>query len=176
MESGTLDSYAEGVISKTVRFERCYAVPATVVVFFRYLDLWKTTSPWRVAAYAQDITTTGFTVGALSWGKSSFQNVGVNWIAVPADSEEFRAGTYCTLEVHPRDKLDQKHSRSLAFSSSIRDKPTVFTALNLIVMPESQNLRIKLNQDMISGNGFTWHIDAWSDTKIYAAEAAYVAF
>lgn len=176
LEWGTLDTYAEKAKSKKVQFEGCYAVPPTVVVFFWYLDLISSAESWRVAAYAQDVTTTGFTVGARTWEGSKIYGVGVNWIAVPADSKQFRAGTYSTRELHPWNEPDQKHSSSIAFSSSIRDKPTVFTALNLIDMPTSADLRIELTQDTISGKGFDWHIDAWGDTEINVAEAAYVAF
>ena len=176
LEFGTLDIYKEGTRSKKVKFDRCYAVPPTVLVFFYYLDLPTGGDAYRVSAYAEDVTTTGFTVGARTWSSSEFYSAGVGWIAVPADSSVFRAGTYSTSELHHYTQPAQKHSKSLAFSSPTRDNPQIFTALNHIDMPNAQNLRIQLNEDTVSGKGFTWHIDAWSDSKISSAGASYLAY
>jgi H-type lectin domain len=175
LEFGTLDTYNEG-LSKKVKFERCYAVPPIVVVFFHYLDLETTGDAWRVTAYTQDVTATGFTVGARTWASSQIHSVGVSWIAVPATSSVFRAGTYSTSELHPWSQPAQTHSKSLAFSSPIRDNLEVFTGLNHINMSTAQNLRIRLNEDKVSGKGFTWYIDAWSDTKINEAGVSFLAF
>lgn len=176
LEYGTLDTYEERKTSKKVTFERCYDAPPTVIVFFYYLDLLKEGDGYRVKAYAQDVTAKGFTVGATSWYTSKLYNAGVAWIAVPANSTTFRAGTYSTAELHHWTKPEQKHSKSLQFSSPLRDNPTVFTALNHIDMPNAQNLRIRLDQESLSGKGFTWHIDAWYDSKINQANAAYLAY
>ena len=176
LEFGTLDSYKEGTQSKKVKLERCYDVPPTVVVFFYYLDLPTGGDAYRVTAYAEDVTTTGFTVGARTWHTSKFYAAGVGWIAVPAKSNVFRAGSYSTSELHHYTQPAQKHSKSLSFSSPIRDNPQVFTALNHIDIPNAQNLRIQLNEDTVSGTGFTWHIDAWSDTKISSAGVSYLAY
>ncbi len=176
LEFGKLDSYKEGTQSKKIKFDRCYAAPPTIVVFFYYLDLPTGGDAYRVTAYAEDVTTTGFTVGARTWSSSKLYAAGVGWIAVPADSKMFRAGNYSTSELHHYTQPAQKHAKSLAFSSPIRDNPQIFTALNHIDMPNAQNLRIQLNEETVSGKGFTWHIDAWSDSKISSAGASYLAY
>lgn len=176
LEHGTLDTYREGVWSKKVKFSEFYDAPPTVVVFFYYLDLGTTGDAWRVKAYTEDVTTTGFTIGANTWSTSRIYAVGVSWIAVPATSSRFRAGSYSTAELHDWQQPAQKHSKSLAFSSPIRDNPTVFTGLNFIDMYNVENLRIKLAQASISAQGFTWHIDSWAYSKINKASASYLAY
>ncbi|KAF7504909.1 hypothetical protein GJ744_001630 [Endocarpon pusillum] len=176
LEHGTLHTYEEKVWSKYVKFSEYYDAPPTVVVSFYHLDLKPTGNAWRVRAYANDITTTGFTVGAESWASSEAYAVGVSWIAVPANSTTFRAGSYSTSALHDWRNPSQLHSKALAFSSPLQHNPSVFTGLNYIDMANDRNLRIKLTQDSISGAGFTWHIDSWFDSKIMVASASYLAW
>lgn len=175
LESGTLDSYREG-LKKKVIFKGCYDVPPVVIAFFYYLDLETNGGGWRARAYAEDVTTSGFSVGASTWSTSKLFSAGVGWIAVPAKSTVHRAGTFSTAELHPWDQPVQKNSKSIEFSSPIRENPVVFAALNAIDMSDKQNMRIELNKTSVSGKGFTWHIDSWSDSKINQASAAYLAY
>jgi hypothetical protein len=175
LKFGTLDTYKEG-LSKKIKIERCYAVPPVVVVFFCRLELETTGDAWRVTAYTQDVTATGFTVGARTWASSQIHSVCVSWIAIQAASSVFRAGTYSTSELHPWSQPAQKHSKSLAFSFPIRDNPEVFTGLTHFDRSTARDLRIQLDEDKVSGQGFTWYIDSWSDTEIKQADVSYLAF
>ncbi|KAK3369907.1 hypothetical protein B0H63DRAFT_497148 [Podospora didyma] len=163
--------------SKRITFSRPFAsAPPKVVVWLNKIDILGSKN-YRVKAFATDISTTAFTLHLDTWSDTTLYRAAASWIAYPASKQGVASGSISTDDIRPSQPPVAANSARLNFASgTFTAAPKVLIALNTIDVGQSQNLRLKTSADGVSKDGFTWHIDGWSNTVVYRGGASYIAF
>ncbi|KAG6903912.1 hypothetical protein DXG01_014036, partial [Tephrocybe rancida] len=155
--------------SVRVNFDRPFATPPKVVVFFNYLDLAKGKN-WRLKTNATAIDETGFTLNIETWSDTVLYAAQVGWVAYPEDITHIFSTSVSTRDLRPWDKPQATQSKAIEFGDvEFWKNPDVFVALNEIDIDSRFNLRVESYVDNVSQKGLTWHINSWADTVLYAA-------
>ncbi|KAI0008140.1 hypothetical protein F4779DRAFT_588545 [Xylariaceae sp. FL0662B] len=84
-------------------------------------------------------------------------------------------GEWSTMEVRPWQQTDQPTKGRVKFSRKFQSIPAVTTSISSVDASRNYNLRIKVYATDISSEGFTIHVDTWSDTKLYSCGVAWTA-
>ncbi|KAG6914247.1 hypothetical protein DXG01_001489 [Tephrocybe rancida] len=146
--------------SVRVNFDRPFATPPKVVVFFNYIDPAKDKN-WRLKTSATAIDEAGFTLNIETWFDTVLYTAQVAWVAYPEDITH----------------IFSTSSKAIDFGDvEFWKDPDVFLALNEIDFDYRFNLRVESYVDNVSKKGLTWHINSWSDTILYAAGVSIIAF
>ena len=80
------------------------------------------------------------------------------------------------MEDHPWQNLQQKTSRQITFERAYLSPPKVIVWLNSLDLASGKGWRVSATATDVTPTGFTLHIDSWSDTVIYSAAAAWIAY
>ncbi|KAI9509691.1 hypothetical protein F5148DRAFT_1185827 [Russula earlei] len=162
--------------SARIDFERPFATPPKVVVFFNYIDLDKGHN-WRLKTSATDIDVNGFTLNIETWADTVLNAAQAFWIACPAERKQIYSASVNTTDIRPWNLPQLQQSRAITFGNvKFPKNPSIFVALNSFDIDFRTNFRIKAYIDGVTTTGLVWHIDSWHDTILYSAGASIIAF
>ncbi|KAL8911486.1 MAG: hypothetical protein Q9171_003347 [Xanthocarpia ochracea] len=163
--------------SKRINFARSFqGQPPKVICWLTTVDMNKDKN-WRIKAYATDIDTQGFTVHIDSWADTIMYQAGVTWLAYPADQPNVASGTFSTHDIRHWNKPQLENTATVKFGTSLGNKtPKLAMALTGFDYLHKKNMRLRLSTSAVTPNAFTWHLQAWSDSVMYSASAAYFAW
>lgn len=163
-------------MARRIAFPRPYTAPPEVVVWLNRMHMSKEKN-WRINAFAQDVTATGFTVAIDTWCDTVLWTGGVSWIAYPRDKPGVVSGRYNTMDVRPWDEPQADTTGRVNFpAGAFRSAPTVLIALHQLDLETGRNLRVSISVDAVSATGMDWHINTWADSILYSAGVSYLAF
>lgn len=158
-----------------ITFARPYTAAPKVVIWLKDLDMAKGKNK-RVAAFATNITPTGFTININTWGDSILYSGAASWIAYPSNKAGVTSGTYNTLDVHPSDRPQQYTEGKVDFPRGMFSTlPNLLVAFNGFDFAGNANLRANLGAGF-SKDGMTWSLKTRDDSTMYSAGASYIAF
>jgi len=151
--------------------------PPAVVCWLNRLDLENGGERnWRINAYATDISSDAATFHIDTWGDSILNGAAMCWITFPRDKKKVDSGSFSTSDVRPWHEARAKNSKRVRFKEGwFRKPPTVLVALNMFDMAGNADLRVRVDVDDVDAEGFTWHLDTWDDSTLYAAGASWIA-
>ncbi|EKM59121.1 uncharacterized protein PHACADRAFT_249355 [Phanerochaete carnosa HHB-10118-sp] len=159
-----------------VTFEHPYAAPPKVVVWLDSIN----SGPGhnvRVTAWADGVTSDGFTIHLDTWHDSNLWSAGATWLAHSAWRTDVRSGTFGIEDVRPSSAHRPKnHGRVSWGAPEMARPPRVFTALRMLDFRDGKFIRLSMNTSEVTTTGMTWHMDSWEDTIFYQAGAVFVAF
>lgn len=164
----------QATTSRRINFTQPYAQPPQVVVWLNQLDMDKGHN-WRVKAYASDINATGFTIHIDTWADTILYSATTSWIAHPSNRTNIASGSYNVTDVRPWNTPQLNNSKAITFSKQFERTPKVYSAINVMDIGNTGNLRLKMSQTDITNRGMTWHLDSWADTVLYQVGASYIA-
>jgi hypothetical protein len=160
--------------SRKITFETRYDIPPAVVVWLNALDVGNETN-CRVSVYATDVRRDGFALHVDTWADTKLYMAGATWMAYTSSRSDIASGTFNTNDIRSSDRPQPENSASVTFDASFEAPPRVFMALNNLDIDRSANARVRLSTEDVGPTGMSWHIDSWSDTKLYGAGASYIA-
>ncbi|KAI9567578.1 hypothetical protein HD554DRAFT_2023876 [Boletus coccyginus] len=73
-------------------------------------------------------------------------------------------------------KTDDPSSVRVDFERRFVTPPKVVVFLNFIDLDKNHNWRLCVRASSIDVNGFTLHIETWGDTRLFAAQAGWIAY
>ncbi|KAI9438993.1 hypothetical protein H4582DRAFT_107291 [Lactarius indigo] len=164
--------------SVRINFERPFATPPKVVVFFNCIELVKYHN-WCIKTTATDIDVGGFTLNIETWLDTTFfaAMARVGWIAYPEDRRHIFSTSVSTMDIRPADRPQHLHNQEILFNSvEFLKKPFIFIALNSLEISNKDGLRVNAYVDGVSTTRLVWHIDSWGDTVLWSAGATIIAF
>ncbi|KAF8526234.1 hypothetical protein BU17DRAFT_62219 [Hysterangium stoloniferum] len=161
--------------AKQVTFDTPYSAPPSVQIGLNTVDIDKSTNV-RVKVTASNITNTGFTANGDTWSDTKLYTAGASWLEIAADKKGFERGQFSTLDDHPWNKPQTTTCRRICFDCPYPSPPKVVSYLKEFDMSNSSNWRCKTFVTDVDCNGFSLHIDTWSDSILYSATAGWVAY
>ncbi|KAG8899631.1 hypothetical protein FRC00_001190 [Tulasnella sp. 408] len=161
--------------SRRINFERPFVTKPKVVCFIKQFDTGSGTST-RLKVFHSDIDEKGFTMHIETWADTILYSATAGWVAYPEDKDYIFSGTANTMDVRPWQNPQAETSKAITFQGTQFCKtPSVFVALNWIDISTEANLRVKARVTNVTGQGCTWHMDSWADTKLWSAGMSYIA-
>ena len=163
------------VTTKNITFGTPFSAPPKLPLGFNLLDLDKSTNV-RAIASADDITKEGFTISLNTWGDGILHAAGASWFELSRSYYEYQTGEFSTEDDHPWNKPQLETSRRINFARPFITPPKVIVFLRQFDMDKSRSWRITAKASDIEANGFTIHINTWSDCILYRAVAGWIAY
>jgi hypothetical protein len=160
--------------STYITFEKPYASVPKIVVWLQELDIDRRYN-WRVKAYAENVTTTGFTLNILTWASTILYKATASWIAHSSTRSNITSGQFSTQEIRSWDKPQVINGTSIVFDKKFERPPRVLVALNSFDVDHNTNLGIKAHVRDITAEGMNLNIDSWDGTTLYSGRASYLA-
>ena len=163
--------------SQQIRFPRAFTREPEVVCWLNRLDMASGEDRnWRIRAYASDVTSKGFTAHVDTWADSVMNGAGCCWIAFPQGKARVANGSFSTGDVRSWSDPRPKNSATVRFKEgTFGQPPTVLVAINMLDMAGNADLRVGVDVDQVTKDGFRWHLDTWEDSTMYAAGASWIA-
>lgn len=164
--------------SMKVEFPRPFESECEVVCWLNRIDMESEDRNYRIRVYATNVTPRGFTAHIDTWSDSVLNGAAMCWIAFPKHKKYVQSGSFSTGDVRSWSNPRPKNSAKVKFEDDRLkgDKaPTVLVALNMLDMAGNSDLRVKVDVDEITGEGFRWHLDTWDDSTLYSAGASWIA-
>lgn len=159
---------------RQIVFEREYPVPPQVVAWVNRFAL-EISHDRRFHTYADNITSTGFTLHTNSSATEYLYAAGISWVAYPTSRASTYSGTICTPEVNTA-SAPGSHTGYVAFESGIfTAPPRVMVAINRFQSSKSEDLHLAVRISNITKDGMTWIFTGKGDTKICRAGASFIA-
>ncbi|KAF7561935.1 hypothetical protein G7046_g2230 [Stylonectria norvegica] len=174
MEVRPWDKPAKDAV-KRQQFSKKYDKPPSLAVGLNWLDV-ANSANIRVKAFADNITTSSADLHINAWSDTTLYSAGCTWFRAAENDPDFQVGEFSTLEDHPWQNPQQKTSRNIQFKRSYSAPPKVVVWLNQLDMASGKNWRINATTTAVTKAGFTLNLDTWSDTALYAATAAWIAY
>ncbi|KAA1472264.1 hypothetical protein DENSPDRAFT_170741 [Dentipellis sp. KUC8613] len=161
-------------VSRWIAFEREFAEPPYVSVFFCALDM-SHRKDWNVTATATDVTRFGFKIQVETWAGSILYSANVGWIAYPKGRRDVYSGRADTRDIRPWIYPQANNSNTITFGDvTFPQPPQVFLALNSLNIRRSANLRVVASVHEVTTSGMTWHMNTWSNTALHSAGFSYI--
>lgn len=165
---------------KWIQFPRAFSSTPKVIVWLKAVDMAKNFN-YRVVAYpSPDISATGFTINIDTWTDSILYAADASWIAYvePEDKARIHSGTGDSQQYRSWSPARLRNGAQVDFPAGTFDRmpKTILMAVNRFDFDCRANLRLKAYADTISGAGFKWHVDSWSDSVCYGVGVSYIAF
>ncbi|KAI1797245.1 hypothetical protein LXA43DRAFT_983441 [Ganoderma leucocontextum] len=162
---------------KRERFPTAYNHLPKLAVGLNWLDV-SNGANIRVKAFADSITTSSTNIHINTWSDTTLYSAGCTWFPSGAavNDPDFQVGQFCTMEDHPWQSPQPKTSRWIAFERAYASPPKVVIWLNELDMARGKNWRVVATATGVTATGFTLHLDSWSNTEIYSATAAWIAY
>ncbi|QRV93251.1 h-type lectin domain-containing protein [Ceratobasidium sp. AG-Ba] len=157
-----------------ITFDRPFNRPPKVIVWIDELNLSEKKN-WRLKAYAENVTKTGFTLCAPHTNDTTVLGIGTCWIACPDNRSHISIGNFNTAD-SGASCHGQQNSKSIKFDKKFDCAPRVFLALSGFDIDGGSNLRIKTYTKNVTASGMEVHIDTWGDTRMNSGIASYIAF
>lgn len=167
IHSGRLrDKSSDPVQLAHIRFTRAYSGPPKIVCWLTGLDI-DPANTYRLRTWATDVTPGGFTLCAQTWMHSLLHGVGACWLAIPQDAPGVFVGEYrATMDVR---------SGYVEFPLGMFNvTPKAVVGLTKIDFRSKINLRARAVVKNVTTEGFTWEVQTWDDSHMYAAEITVV--
>ncbi|KAG9029150.1 hypothetical protein FRB95_005608 [Tulasnella sp. JGI-2019a] len=101
---------------REILFDKPYAEPPKIVCWLNTIDVCFE-QKCRIKTYAQNITTTGFTLHISTWDDSILYTASTTWIAYPPNRNNITSGTYNTLDVRPWNEPQARCQGDISVSS-----------------------------------------------------------
>lgn len=171
--------------SKTVTFAKNYAIVPGLVVGLTMVDVSRKANV-HVKAYHTSLERDSFTINLDSWADTKLFGAACAWLAIDANDTDFQYGSYDTLEDHTLQEHTRKndiwggtpmsYTGKITFKRAYLSVPKVVVWLNIFDLGSKANWRIKTFATDVTANGFTIHIDTWSDTELYYAKVSWVSY
>ncbi|KAL8950020.1 MAG: hypothetical protein Q9222_003914 [Ikaeria aurantiellina] len=126
--------------------------------------------------FATDIDAKGFTGHIETWDDSVLYQAGITWLAYPGNHPGVASGAFSTDDIRSSTKPQLENSATIKFQGAKFNKtPKVAMALTGLDYDHSKNLRLRLSTSAVTKDAMTWHLQSWSDSRMYRASASYFA-
>lgn len=164
-----------------------YKEPPNLAAGFRSLDLSHEANV-RANLVADKITTDSFRITLETWGDSTLHSASATWMEHKSSAKDCIFGQFDTQETTPKGSATpkkmqsthshQENSKAIRFPSPFKEAPEIICWLNRIDMASGsdRNWRIRAYATAITPQGFTAHLDSWSDSILHGAAMCWVAF
>ncbi|KAL8342348.1 hypothetical protein RB601_005013 [Gaeumannomyces tritici] len=162
--------------SKRQIFSQELDTPPKLAVGLNWLDVANATNI-RVHAYAGKLSKASADVHIDTWHDTTLYSAGCTWFTASQSRDpDFQVGEFSTQDDHTWDKPQPNTSRRINFERPYHAPPKVVVWLNQLDMAHDKNWRVKATATGVDAKGFTLHLDTWSNTTLYAAKAAWIAW
>lgn len=163
--------------ARAIKFARPFKAEPEVVCWLNRIDMESGEDRnWRVRAYADNVSPQGFSAHIDTWSDSVLNGAAMCWIAFPKGKARVACGSFSTGDVRSWSNPKPKNSAWVGFrEGAFKNKPTVLVALNMLDMAGNADLRVLVDVDEVSPDGFRWHLDTWDDSTLYTASASWIA-
>ncbi|KAG8899632.1 hypothetical protein FRC00_001191 [Tulasnella sp. 408] len=161
--------------SKTINLPQPYVAPPRLVVGLTSVDMQAGTN-LRVQAYADGIDRQKYTAHMDTWADTTLYSGRFDALVLKPANMDILSGQFSTGEDHPWNEPKVKTSRRINFERPFITTPKVVVFLNSFDTGSGSSTRVTTYTSGIDTNGFTIHIDTWSDTTLYSAIAGWVAY
>ena len=121
------------------------------------------------------MTNENFVAHLSTWSDGELNGAAMCWIAFPKQKKNVESGKLSTNDVRKRTNPRPKTSARVKFRQRFTQPPTVQAALNMIDAAGNADLRVDLKIENIDREGFTWILETWDDSTLYAAGASWIA-
>jgi len=144
--------------SKYIRFRRPFNKnPPEVICWLNRIDMESDGDRnYRINAYATNVTQAGFIAHIDTWGDSLLNGAAMCFIAFPAGKKHVASGTISTTDIRPWHDPRSKNSGRVMYPKPFDRKPTVLVALHAFDMAGNADLRVRVDIDDVSEEGFRW--------------------
>ncbi|KAL1297039.1 hypothetical protein AAFC00_004630 [Neodothiora populina] len=169
---------------KVAFFPGQYKKPPKVVAGFRSLDL-SHEGPASANLIVDDVSEDSFNIGFRTRVKSTLYSASASWIEHKSSARDCLSGRFDTKELRSEDskedpnprKGDREFAKEIRFKRPFQDECKVVCWLSRINMVGGEsNFRIRAYATKVSPEGFTAHIDTWSDSVLNGAAMCWIAF
>lgn len=167
-------SKPQALTSCVITFPRAYSAPPRVIVWLSAVNMSRE-KVWRLYTYTSDITATGFKIHIDSWYDTILYSATASWLAHSEGKSNVSSGSFGTWDVRPWNPPLLHTSGYVNFDNAFAAPPQVMLVIKRIEIGNEHVLRLKVKASDISTAGMIWHLDGWSDTTVYSAEASYIA-
>lgn len=165
--------------SKRVKFSKAFKgqEPPEVVCWLNRIDIDNSgDANFRINAYATSVKADSAVFNLDTWDDGVLNGAALCWIAFPRGKKSVDCGTFATGDVRPWHDPRSKNSRRIDFKKGwFQRPPTVLVALNMFDMAGNADLRVRVDAVDIDEGGFTWRLDTWDDSTLYAAGGSWIA-
>ena len=126
----------------------------------------------RVGVWADDVSSSGFTLNLLSWDDSVTYSATVVWVASCGqpgfEHDEREIGSYPD---HPV----KEEWVDVRFDSPFSSPPRVGAALTMIDADGNHNLRVRTNVEEVRADGFRYSVHSWGDSQTWSVKVTHFA-
>jgi hypothetical protein len=165
--------------SKRCRFPNSFkgSEPPEVVCWLNRLDIESGNERnFRINAYVTGLRTDSVAFHLDTWGDCNLNGAALCWIAFSKGKKRVDCGSFSTSDVRPWHVARSENSQSVNFKKGWFDKPPiVLVALNNLDMAGNADLRIRVDATDIDKDGYTWHLESWGNSTLYATGASWIA-
>ncbi|KAL8404171.1 hypothetical protein RB594_009147 [Gaeumannomyces avenae] len=162
--------------SKRQIFSQEFDTPPKLAVGLNWLDVANATNI-RVHAYADKLSKASADVHIDTWHDTTLYSAGCTWFTASQSRDpDFQVGEFSTHDDHAWDKPQPNTPRRISFERPYHAPPKVVVWLNQLDMAHDKNWRVMATATDVDAKGFTLHLDTWSNTTLYAAKAAWIAY
>ncbi|GLA25390.1 hypothetical protein CBS147346_2907 [Aspergillus niger] len=159
---------------KRVVLERSFAEPPKVLVWLQGFDMDKR-KDWRIAVHASNISSEGFDIHIDTWGDSILYSASASWIAYPADKEGIFSGVVDSSIRQNTTSPSQVKGGRVDFPRGVFDrKHRVYAAIKSFNVSCKHDLRLNIQTEKITKDGFDWKVEAGGDSMLNGAGISYV--
>jgi hypothetical protein len=155
-----------------VQFPRKFVAPPRLPHGFRQLDI-DCNANIRAKSTIDNVRDESADYHITSWADTTLYSGIVDSLNLAPANLEFLTGE------HMRNLLADPKAPSavrINFERPFVTPPKVAVFFNLVDLDKSKGWRLKTTATNIDAKGFTLNIETWADTKLYAAQAAWVAY
>ena len=156
----------------TVQLTLSNTSPPNILLGLNWLDM----NILRIKSHVLDVTTNSVKIDLESWGDTVQSSAGCSWLSIPKDDPDLQFGHFNTMDDHPWTQPKKSTTRTISFARPYSAPPNVVVWLESGDTGGAQNCRIVTKAENVTANGFTIHIDTWSDTKIWSSGASWFAY
>lgn len=161
---------------KVFEFPREFKEPPQVVCWLNRLDLVSGDEhDYKLRAFADDISTTGFSGHLDTWDDGEVHGAAMCWIAFRQGKKRVDSGRFSTTDVRRQTDPRERTTGKVEFPQHFEIVPTVLAALDMIDAAGNADLRIKVSISEVDRTGFRWTLETWDDSTLYAAGASWIA-
>src|SRR2546430_1429880 len=114
------------------------------------------TKVWCINAYANEITTTGFTIHIDTWNDTLLYCGAGYWVAYLTGKAQVTSGRYHTDDIRTWENPHHVNNGRVDFGGEFASKPQVLLGINNLDMSCEANLRLKVKASQITEKGMTW--------------------
>lgn len=128
----------------------------------------------RVRCNLLSLTAHNAEIDIESWEDTKLYSAGCSWLSIPQENLDLQCGRFDTLEDRSITKPQKLTTRRITFERPYYALPKVVVWLEALSTPK-HNCRIRVKAEHVDISGFTLHVEAWADTDILCATAAWFA-